>query len=105
LREEALQAKTMMQNADLAVKNQIDQFMKLMTEERKRSTDLQRQLLDLSKLNRKIKAEMAFERKKKENCESCRSLKLKVRSVQEELATLQEQHLDCKQHFLEDSNN
>lgn len=58
-----------MNNADLAVKNQIDQFMKLMTEERKRSTNLQRQLLDLSKLNRKIKADIALERKKKENCD------------------------------------
>jgi hypothetical protein len=55
--------------------------MKLMIEERKRSTALQRQLLDLSKLNRKIKAEMALERKKKENCEFCRTLKLKVRSI------------------------
>jgi len=69
LHEEILQAKTIMNNADLAVKNQIDQFMKLMTEERKRSTNLQRQLLDLSKLNRKIKADIALERKKKENCD------------------------------------
>ena len=105
LRDEAASAKVMMQNADAAVKSQIDQFMKLMVDERARSTALQRQLLDLSKLNRKLRAEMALERKKKENCESCRTLKLKLRGVQEELNALQEQHLDSKQRYVEDSNN
>lgn len=40
MREEAVQARQMMQNADAAIKGQIDQFMKLMIEERKRSTAL-----------------------------------------------------------------
>lgn len=78
----------MVQNSEAAVKSQIDQFMKLNVDERARSNTLQRQLLDLSKLNRKLKAEMALERKKKENCESCRTLKLKLRSMQEEFNAL-----------------
>lgn len=31
---------------------------------------------------------MALERKKKENCESCRALKLKLRAVQDELSSV-----------------
>ena len=47
----------MVQNEHAAVKNKIDTFLGQVTEERKRQQEMQRQILELTKLNKKIKAE------------------------------------------------
>lgn len=59
----------------------------------------------MSKVNRKQKAELLLERRKKDSCEGCKGLKGKLRLAQEEMNAIHEQYLDCKQQKVQEANN
>lgn len=90
LRDEIDQNKIMVRNADAAVKTKIETFVAQLKQEHVQRLQLQRQVLDLTKLNRKIKAEAELDRRKKEHCDSCKSLRVKLKTVNEEMAVAQE---------------
>ena len=46
-----------------------------------------------------------LDKRKKDNCEQCKQLKLKLKAANEELGSAQEQFLDNKQKFAEQTNN
>ena len=71
----------MNESAELAVKNQIQQFMDFIKDEKSQQSLLRNQILDLSKENKKLKSEIRNEEMKRKihTCQECLQVKKQLR--------------------------